>query len=229
MSLRSARLAKALSQVQAARRLEISQSYLAMLEAGSRRVTPQLAGRLMKLYDLPASVLPPSDLRAPLQRKDSEGAPARALAALGYPGFAHLRTRNRGPKNPSEVLLNALAQENLEGRVVEALPWLVLKYWPMDREWLVRQAKIHDLQNRLGFVVTLARHLAERGGDESKARPLHELELDLERSRLAREDTLGRASLSEAERRWLSDHLSADARRWNILTDWTADALRYAP
>jgi hypothetical protein len=23
----------------------------------------------------------------------------------------------------------------------EALPWLVLHYWPLDREWLVREAK----------------------------------------------------------------------------------------
>jgi len=27
----------------------------------------------------------------------------------------------------------------------------------MDPEWLVQQAKLHDLQNRLGFVVALAR------------------------------------------------------------------------
>jgi hypothetical protein len=38
---------------------------------------------------------------------------------------------------------------------------------------------------------------------------------------------LGRASLSEAERHWLVESQSEDARRWNVLTDWTADALRY--
>ena len=85
----------------------------------------------------------------------------------------------------------------------------------------------HDLQNRLGFVATLARRLAERGGDAPKARALSELEAALDRSRLAREDTLCRTSLHPAERRRLAAHPSEDARRWNLLTDWTADALRY--
>ena len=50
------------------------------------------------------------------------------LAKLDYPGFAYVRTRVRS-KNPGEVLLTALAQENLEGRAAEALPWLLLRYW----------------------------------------------------------------------------------------------------
>ncbi len=149
------------------------------------------------------------------------------LAALGYPGFAHLRPRHWTPKNPSEVLLTALAQDDLEARLVEALPWLVLRYWPLDRAWLVRQAKLHDLQNRLGFVVTLARRLAERTGDRYRTVALNSLEMELERSRLVREDTLGQASLSGAEQAWLRENRSADARHWNVLTDWTVDALRY--
>jgi hypothetical protein len=103
----------------------------------------------------------------------------------------------------------------------------VLRYWPLDRAWLVRQAKLHDLQNRLGFVVTLARRLAERVGDPHKPLALSDLEMELDRSRLAREDTLGRASLSGAEQAWLRENRSADARHWNVLTDWTADALRH--
>ena len=50
----------------------------------------------------------------------------------------------------------------------------------------------------------------------------------LNRSRLAREDTLCRASMPASERRWLAEHRSEAARHWNLLTDWTADALRYA-
>lgn len=226
MDLRSARVAKGLSQVQAAARLRVSQPYLAMLETGSRRMTPQLARRMMKVYDLPATMLPPSELGSLQARTGTDGL-ARDLAALGYPGFAHLRPRHWTPKNPSEVLLTALAQDDLEARLVEALPWLVLRYWPLDRAWLVRQAKLHDLQNRLGFVVTLARRLAERAGDGYKTVALNSLEMELERSRLAREDTLGKASLSGAEQAWLRENRSADARHWNVLTDWTVDALRY--
>ena len=29
------------------------------------------------------------------------------------------------------------------------------------------------------------------------------------------------------ERRWLDTHRSAAARHWNLLTDWTAEALRH--
>lgn len=227
MDLRSARRAKGLSQVKAAARLGVSQSYLAMLEGGRRRLTADLARRAMQVYDLPPTVLPPSPPPSVRRRTDAAHL-VSDLAALEYPGFAYRRARNWKAKNPGEVLLTALAQDDLEARLVEALPWLVLRYWPFERAWLVREAKLRDLQNRLGFVVTLARRLAERGGNEQKVRALSDLEAELERSRLAREDTLCRASLPEAERRWLAEHRPEDARRWNVLTDWTVDALRYA-
>jgi len=223
--LKSGRLAKGLSQVQAATRLGVSQPYLAMLESGTRRLTPKLARRAMKVYGLSPTVLPPSESNS--RHRVDAGTLADDLAGLGYPGFSYLRPRNWKPKNPSDVLLGALAQEDLEARLVEALPWLVVKYWPLDREWLVREAKLRDLQNRLGFVVSLARRLAERAGDERKARALNELETELERSRLAREDTLCKASLREPQRRWLAENRSEEAKRWNLLTDWTVDALRY--
>jgi transcriptional regulator with XRE-family HTH domain len=222
---RKARTVKGLTQVQAATRLRISQSYVAMLENGQRRLTPKLARRAMRAYDLPPTAVPPSD---PLTGRHGAPELARDLAALGYPGFASMRPHHRSPKNPAQVLLSALANDDLESRLVEALPWLVLHYSPLDREWLVRSAKLNDLQNRLGFVVSLARRLAERDGADEKVRALKELEGDLERSRLAREDTLCKASLPEAERRWLQQNRPDDARRWNVLTDWTADALRYA-
>ena len=125
-------------------------------------------------------------------------------------------------------MLSALAQDDLEPRLVEALPWLVLRYWTLDWSWVVREAKVHDLQNRLGFVVSLAHGLATRTDDAQTAEALADLEGQLERSRLAREDTLCRASLPEAERHWLAEHRSEPAKHWNLLTDWTADALRYA-
>ncbi len=224
--LRRARQVARVSQVRAAAHLGVSQPYLAMLETGRRRITPELVRRAMRVYHLPATVLPLTESGSPPRNTDAESL-ARDLAGLGYPGFAHLRPRQWKPRNPSEVLLAALAQDDLDARLVEALPWLVLTCWPLDRDWLVRHAKLHDLQNRLGFVVTLARRLAERVGDEQKARALRDLATELERSRLARQDTLCRASLSGGERRWLMAHRSADARHWNVLTDWTADALRH--
>jgi transcriptional regulator with XRE-family HTH domain len=215
-----------LTQAQAAARLGVSQSYLAMLEAGKRRLTPELARRAIGALGLTPTALSPHHADPPSR----PGTPALAadLAALGYPGFAHLRPRRWVPKNPARILLDTVEQDDLEARVAEALPWLILEYWPLDQAWLVREAKLRDLQNRLGFVVTLARGLAERQGDNDKASALAHLEEQLERSRLAREEPLCRGSMPEAERRWLVDHRSADARRWNLLTDWTVDALRYA-
>ena len=196
-----------------------------MLERGQRRLTPKLAQRVAKVYGLPASSVPPSQQELPV-RVDAASL-ARDLAGLGYPGFAHLRSRRWTPKNPGEVLLGALAQDDVEPRLVEALPWLVLRHSTLDWTWVVRDAKVRDLQNRLGFVVSLARQLAEHLGDKRKVKSLADLEARLERSRLAREDTLCRASIPEAERRWLATHRSDAARHWNLLTDWTVDALRY--
>ena len=223
--LRRARREKAWSQVDAAARLRVSQPYLAMLERGQRRLTPKLAQRVAKVYGLPASSVPPSQRKLPV-RVDAATL-ARDLAGLGYPGFAHLRPRRWTAKNPGEVLLSALAQDDVEPRLVEALPWLVLRHSTLDWTWVVRDAKVHDLQNRLGFVVSLGRQLAERLGDKRKVKSLVDLEARLEQSRLAREDTLCRASIPEAERRWLAKHRSEAARHWNLLTDWTIDALRY--
>jgi hypothetical protein len=70
---------------------------------------------------------------------------------------------------------------------------------PGPRLGLARpRAKAVDLQNRLGFVVTLARQPAERSNSPS-AEWLCARELGLERSRLVREDAFGRSSMTDAE------------------------------
>ena len=92
----------------------------------------------------------------------------------------------------------------------------------------MERAKLHDVQNRLGFVLTLARELAERAGDSATTHALKGVEAQLERARLAREDTLGRDDMTTAERTWLQDRRSPAAAHWNLLTDLTADRLPYA-
>ncbi len=226
--LKSARLDRGWSQQEAALRLGVSQPYLAMLERGKRRLTPRLVRKVRKVFDMPPTVLPPSGfLEAPLA-KDPAQTLAKQFAALGYQGLAYLQSRG-WPRNPAEVLLRALAQENLEARLVEALPWVLARYWDMDKDWLVREAKVRDLQNRLGFVTTLARSVAERSGlrNTERVHSLEELERTLARSQLAREDTLCRASMTEAERRWVRENRPEEARRWRLLTDWRPETLRY--
>ncbi len=226
--LKAARLARGWSQTEAARRLGVSQSYLAMLERGQRRLPPNLTRRAARVYGLPPTVLPLPE-PSPARSIAASQTLARDLATLGYPGFAYLRSRGARPLNPATVLLSALAQDDLEPRVVEALPWLLLRYWDLDQAWLVRAAKLGDLQNRLGFVVGLARGLAGRAPLEGRRlEALRQLEAALDKSRLAREDTLGRGSMPARERAWVREQRSGEAKHWNLLTDWRPDMLSYA-
>jgi hypothetical protein len=145
------------------------------------------------------------------------------LGALGYEPFGYLRGRLL---NPTAVLLSALRQKDLPSRVVEALPWLVLYFPDLNQDWLVERAKLHDVQNRLAYVVTLASELVAGVGVAAR---LRELVLGLEPSRLAREDTLCHDSMTEAERRWLRHQRSQQAEHWNLLTDLRREHLSYAP
>jgi hypothetical protein len=85
-----------------------------------------------------------------------------------YPGFSYLRGKPHD--NPARLLFLALDQDNLDRRVVEALPWPAYAYPEMDWEWLTRNAKLSDRQNRLGFVVALAEEVAEKTSDDSRKR-----------------------------------------------------------
>jgi hypothetical protein len=78
--------------------------------------------------------------------------------------------------------------------------------------------------------VHLAKRVLEtRGEVESPAyRALDELENELSASRLAAEDTLCQSALSQSEREWLRETRPAEARYWNLLTDWRPEHLQYA-
>lgn len=186
---------------------------------------PKLARKAVRVLGLRPTALP---VRENLPARVDPQKLAQQLSALGYPGFAYLRAAKK--RNPSEVLLTALAQDNLEPRLVEALPWLLLHYSDMNRAWLVEHARLQNLSNRLGFVVTLALGVATRMGETHSARyqALYGLEEQLRESRLAKEDTLCQASLSQREREWIKETRPEDAVYWNLLTDWRPEHLQYA-
>ncbi len=229
--LRATRLREGWTQQQAAGRLGVTQAYLSMVEHGHRVLPASLARKAVELLHGPPTALP--------LRGEGVGAPSDSdklrseLAALGYPGFAHVRGRVR--RNPAEVLLNALNQSDVDTRVVEGLPWLAFTYADLDWDWAVQNAKLHDLQNRLGFVTTLAYKLGasrlsfvplgSQSTDEQRSRRLKEYAAVLDRSRLVKEDTLCHDSLTEAERKWLRENRPAEAAHWNLLTDMKAENL----
>ena len=223
--LKEARQAKGWTQAQAAKKLGVTQAYLSMLERGRRTLSRRLARRAVQLLDAPPTALPLADELA-VTPSGSEKTRVD-LASLGYPGFAYLRGP-RARRNPAEVLLSALGESDLDSRVVEGLPWLVQQYSDMNWDWAVQTAKLNDRQNRLGFVATLAYDLTTGAGDEKRSRKLKEYVAVLDRSRLAREDTLCHDSLTQAERTWLRANRSETATHWNLLTDMHAENLPHA-
>ena len=154
-ALRTGREEAKLTQQEAASRLGLTQAYLSMLERGRRPVTTELAAQAIKVFHLPPTALP---LEAEFLSTLDENAFKAELGALGYPGFSYLRGKSH--YNPARLLFLAVDQDSLDRRVVEALPWLVYTYPEMDWEWLTRNAKLNDRQNRLGFVVDLAGEVA---------------------------------------------------------------------
>lgn len=185
-----------LTQVDAAMLLGVSQPYLSLLEKGARPLTATLRSRITAFHRT--------------HRLDSAAERLRAqLSALRYPGFAHV-TPSRPKTSPDALLASVLSQTDADARVVEALPWLVRRYADqMDLAWLVRLAKLQNLQNRLGFVLQTA-------GVETPelSAAVHELE----RARLLQEATLCWDSMPAATRKWMRVNRSPLAAYWNVVT-----------
>lgn len=224
--LKQFRKQKRWTQKAAAKQLRLTQGYLSLLEKGERPVTDNLTERIVRVFGLPAAGLP---VKKNLARLSPAGADnlTRELAAMGYAGFSHVKPSQL--KNPAEVLVSALGSRNLDARVVEALPWLVSQV--SDASWgeVVRAAKVKDLQNRLGFVTSLARLVAERKNESKKAAQLKRRETALADSRLFKEDTLcADSSLTETEKRWIRQNRTAEAEFWRVLSDLKAEHLSYA-
>jgi transcriptional regulator with XRE-family HTH domain len=216
--LKAAREEAKLTQGEAAAKMGLTQAYFSMIEAGRRPVTEKLAGKAVNVFRLSPTALP---LKVDAQGALDESGFKSELGALGYPGFAKFR-RGRPKYNPARLLLLAIDQDVLETRVVEALPWLLVKYVDLDWQWVLRNAKVFDGQNRLGFLVDVAEDVAKGLGDVERKSELREMKKMIDWSRLAREDTLCADSMGEKERKKLRQKRTAKARHWNLLTDLEA-------
>lgn len=218
--LKSFRRASSWTQARTAERLGVTQAYLSMVERGTRAVSPELAARVMEVFEVPSTALPLPEYKT----RAHDAAYFKAmLGGLGYPGFAYLGGSKR--LNPAALLMDALDADDLDPRVTEALAWLPLVYPRMDWTWLTSNAKLRDRQNRLGFVVELARRAAGQRGDSDLEQRLASRVAALEPSRLAREDTLCKQSMTRAERAWLRIHRPKTAEHWNLLTDLSLEHL----
>jgi transcriptional regulator with XRE-family HTH domain len=221
---KSGRKKVGLTQMEAADALSVSQPYLSQLEKGLRASSFALARKAARLYKLPTAV----PLKEPRERSSfSPDELQRKLASLGYPGFEHVRSN--ASSNPAEVVLSAVVKRDLDTRLVEALPWVLTTYAGLNWKWLRDQAKLHNAQNRLGYLVHLAGQAVGVLPDGQSAVPvLSRWESDLDEARLASEGTLCRDSMPAPERVWLQTHRTDAAAHWNLLTGLTAEQLPYA-
>ena len=161
----------------------------------------------------------------------------RALAVLGYPGFAYLvrylkSKTDKDAFDPTELIRWAIAQNVLNTRVTEALPWLIAAY-AAQVNWnqLIGSAQQQGTQNRLGYLACLALQLVEL--KQSLSRPearrlLREVISRLHKIRQFQEQTLMNDQIGPAMRRWVSENRPSEAARWHILTTITTDDLQHA-
>ena len=195
-----------LTQVNAASLLGVSQPYLSLLEKGARTLTRALRDRMKVVPGKAGGGTPDERFRA-------------QLSALGYPGFAHV-AKSRPKPRAADLLMAVLARPDSDARVVEALPWLVGACQDqVDFDWLVRQAKLHNLQNRLGFLLQAA-------GVDTPEGLLAVREL--ERARVLQEDTLCWDSMPGATREWMRANRTSLAEHWNVLTRLRAEDVHNA-
>jgi transcriptional regulator with XRE-family HTH domain len=207
-------------QMETAAKLKVSQPYLSLIESGRRPVTKKLARRIVRVFDLPPTALPLDEKNAAAASKNTDLF-ASQLAALGYAKFSHLTKTKQ--VNPAQVLVTALKADELESRLVEALPWLILNFPDLDWELVIKTAKLADAQNRLGFLVAVAGEKAEEANEMAKAQIFKELLTKLEKSRLFREDSFRRKTLTQAESKWLQENRPALAKYWRVLSNLTAE------
>lgn len=205
-----------LTQYEFAKSLGVSQTYLSLLESDSRRVTPKLKRKLVKKLHLRPTQLPAMTKDYKVKTVSDDQLTAD-LAALGYKGFSHYKPSRL--KNPADVLLSGLRADKRDARLVEALPWVIFAFPDMAWNHLVMTAKAHDLQNRLGFVINVARRMAEKYGKRTDAQQLATVEAGLERSKLVKEETLCNETMTQAERAWLAQNRPKEAKHWHLLTD----------
>src|SRR5260370_30567172 len=224
LDLLNARERRGMTQRQVADELGVSQAYVSMLEKERRHLPSRIVSQLLAKYEVNPLALPLDGVKV-WPQVDS-GLLATQLAALGYPGFSYMKAQKAW--NPAELLLAALVKDDLETRVAEALPWLALRYHDMDWHWVVNESKLHDAQNRLGFVVTLARKLAEQNSLSATANRFVSLESQLQRSKLEHVGTFRNERMSTAEKQWLQNRSTPEAKQWNMLSDLAPEHLAHA-
>ena len=162
----------------------------------------------------------------------------KALAVLGYPGFAHvgkfveLGGERERTFNLAALIRWAVTQDVLDVRLTEGLPWLIAVYAvKIDWEKLIHEAQRNGVQNRLGYLVYLALKLVESKQSLSRSEIRLLLKKSLSRLKEIRqfqEKTLMEEWSGPALRAWVKANRPREASEWHLLTTLTANDLQHA-
>ena len=158
----------------------------------------------------------------------------KALASLGYPGFAYLVPyfNDQGAFDPTELIQWAVIQDVLDVRLIEAIPWLIAAYAAkIDWGKLINNVREHGAQNRLGYLVCLALDLAESKQSLSHPETRQLLKgslLQLQEIRQSQEQTLMEEWCGPALRAWMRVNRSREASEWHLLSTLTTNHVQHA-
>jgi len=146
------------------------------------------------------------------------------LAGLGYPGFAYLGEMSG--LDPTEVVCQILLRPNVNPRLMMGVPWVLSHH---DLNWLslIAEVKAHEAQNRLGYLVHLARKAAQSQERSAVVDLLSQWEDTLAACRLDKEDMMGKTSMSDLEKEWLERYRPEEATYWHVLTNDGLDSLQH--
>ena len=162
----------------------------------------------------------------------------KALAVLGYPGFAYLAKYvkfegdSQRALDPTELVRWAVAQDVLNTRITEALPWVLAAYASrIDWKHSISDAQEQSVQNRLGYLVHLALELVNSKSSLSHPearRLLKESLLKLQTVRHCQEQTLMNEEIGPVMRSWVLGNRPQEAAEWHVLTTITTSDLQHA-
>jgi transcriptional regulator with XRE-family HTH domain len=205
------------TQMDVALAVGVRQPFVCAVEKGHRPVTPAMSNWLYSVYPEALTATPLRDSQTP---QSSENLKER-LGSLGYPGFAYMAGEN-GKADSLAVLLDALKTEDLDQRVTVALPWVLAHQTDLNWRKLTDEARLSNLQNRLGFLIEVTVEAAKRVHLMDAAARLEPWLHWLREARLYREDTLCKKSMTQVERRRLRRSRPQAARFWRLFTNLNA-------
>lgn len=210
------------TQADAANAVGVQQPFVCAVEKGLRPVTPAMRNWLYSVCPEALTATPPPDRSATQSSENLK----EQLGSLGYPGFAYLASESR-KADSLKVLLDALKTEDLDQRVTEVLPWVLAHQTDLDWRKLTNEARLSNLQNRLGFLLDVTVDAAKRLHWNDAAARLEPWLYWLRDARLYKEDTLCQKSLTQVERRRLRRSRPKAARFWRLFTDLNAKEIAH--